>query len=165
MAVAMTEKDERDFLQFLRSTADIRIFNEKAASPELLTLEELPPRSSGVRQVFIWNVQFPWTLRVEPTKIGTCFVKNYASGPVIGYYRDSLGSPPFNRGSIFWPTSPDPEMLQANPQTPYCYDHDAFRPWYEKIVRWVLNNGRRGWGKNRQYYLPDAWRRHGWYRL
>jgi hypothetical protein len=166
MPVALTEKDERAFLSYLRDLSDIRILSLGAPGPELLTFDDLPPRKSGEKRFFIQNLQFPWMPRMERSHLGTYYLENYLSGPGIEYSRDPLGAPgPDDHGRFFWPTYPDKERLQADPHTPYCYDHDAFRPWYEKIVRWVLNNGRRGWFRNRRYYLPDAYLRHGWYRV
>jgi hypothetical protein len=167
IAVVMTEKDERGFLGFLRSTADIQILLTQAAAPALFTVDQLPPRASGARQFVIWNKAFAWTPRFELASNGTYFLARYFSGPVLEYLRDPF-SPTASRGRILWPRSPDPETLQANAPAVvlYSYDHAQFRPWYEKIVRWVIRNGRRrGRRGHGRYYLPHAFWRYGWYRF
>jgi hypothetical protein len=167
IAVVMTQKDERDFLAFLRGTADIQIMRTRAPTPALLVIDEFPAPASGAWQFVIWNKAFAWTPRIERASDGSYFLARYTTGPVIEYLRDQY-SYRASRGRIFWPTSPDPETLQANAPAVvlYSYDHAQFRPWYEKIVRWVINTGtRRGRRGRARWYLPNAFWRYGWYRF
>jgi hypothetical protein len=167
IAVAMTEKDERAFLAFLRSTADIQLMGTRAATPALLAIDEFPTPGSGAWQFVIWNKAFAWTPRMEVASDGSYFLASYASGPVIEYSRDPYAFRA-SQGRIAWPTSPDPATLQANAPAvvPYSYDHAQFRPWYEKIVRWVINTGtRRGRRGRARWYLPNAFWRYGWYKF
>ena len=160
----MSEQDERIFLEFLRSTCDIQLFLPHASSPELFAIDELPSRSSGKRQFIIWNKNFAWIPQFSETSHGGYYLKNYPSGPVLEYFRDSLKFSLYSshdHGRLYWPKSPNPESLIAT-QAPYAYDHKEFSRWYDKIVRWLKSNGRVLGEKNfERYFLPDAFLRHG----
>ena len=63
IAVAMTERDERDFLRFLRSTADVQLLALDSPSPDSIWLDDFPPRRSGdalSRRFALWNKAFAW---------------------------------------------------------------------------------------------------------
>lgn len=161
ISVVMTEKDEQSFLIFLRGISDIQIFLEKASSPELFAIDSFTPRSPGAMRFIIWNKDFAWTPQFAPMAAGGGFyLKNYTTGPVIEYDRDSLSVSLFSNlghGRLYWPKVPAPTN-----QSIYSYDHEKFNDWYEKIARWVKKHGRlRSKKPFLRYFLPDAFLRHG----
>lgn len=51
----MTPDDEREFLGFIRSDGNIAIFKSVQASPEIVELDELPPRGEPHWLTRVWN--------------------------------------------------------------------------------------------------------------
>lgn len=160
--IALTEKDEAMFLEFLQSTAPIRIFRAFASSPELLEIQNLPPRSSNEWQFLISNENFPW----EPTlgrvldhapvieHRGWYYIADRSTAPAIEYLRHNFEVPHSN-GRVYWAKSfASPDGLG--------YDITSFNSWYQKVVRWLRKNGHRHSNDPYSvYYLPDAWVQHG----
>lgn len=60
MPVAMLEEDEAEFLAFLRSTADVRVFRHSAPTAAALAVESFLDSEAPCWQFFIWNTAFPW---------------------------------------------------------------------------------------------------------
>lgn len=157
-AVALSEDDERSFLTFLRRDADIRLFRRSAPSPELLLVENFPPRASGESVFTIWNTGFPWKpgyaqWQEAPFRKPDFYLKNTAGAALLEYSRHALDNPsPHVFGRIYWNTD---FAIYSGPN----YDKQAFGRWYTRVVRWLRLNGNRvqitkSWY---QYWLPDAW--------
>lgn len=160
-AVALSEGDERDFLAFLRTGADVRVLRWSAPSPELLFIPEFPPRGSGQRVFQLWNTAFPWSPEFaqwgaemqDPQLASQFYLKNTAGAPLIEYSREAFENPKaVVHGRVYWNT--DFAIYHGSK-----YDTADFNRWFDKIVSWLRKNGRRiqvarGWN---QYWLPGAW--------
>src|SRR5262245_40094983 len=92
-ALVATRNDEADFLQFLRSRWNVRIFRPSAPSREEIWLDEFPAYGPRLGQLFLWNCEFPW----EPD-FGVCvpeageaagwaYVRNPVAAPAIEFDR------------------------------------------------------------------------------
>ena len=157
-SVALSEDDERTFLAFLGSDADIRIFRRAAPAPELLPVAGLPPRASGESIFTIWNTSFPWKpeyaqWQEAPFRKPDFYLSNTAGAPLLEYTRHALDNPtPYVLGRIYWNTFFE---LYSGLE----YDREAFGRWYARVVRWLRMNGNRVQvAKNwYQYWLPGAW--------
>lgn len=167
VAVAMTESDEKRFLAFLRSTADIRIFVASAPNTEMLSLDRLPPRKSGKKQFFIWNSQFPWTPDHAVAANGWIIIRDIHRAPVIEYGRDSFRTNG-DVGRVYWSKgiTPGGAYTFKSPIYTYAYDAVQFEKWYKKVVRWVKvhSKPKKCKGRGIIYYFPAAWFWHGWYK-
>jgi hypothetical protein len=163
IAVAMTETDEKAFMAFLRSAAEIEILTSSAKAREELLLSDLPKRSTGQTQFFLWNQRFPWEPEYAPTTAGTFYVSNISRGPVIEYDRDPLSSWRYSTGRLYWAKGITPGGAHEFQSAPYAYDAGAFEKWYESVVSWVKKNSKcERWGELPIYYLPEAWHCHAW---
>ena len=68
IAVAMTERDERRFLAFLRTTADVQILALNSPSADHVWLNVFPPRRSQdrlSRGFVLWNRAFDWEPEIQ----------------------------------------------------------------------------------------------------
>ena len=157
--VAMTEPDEREFLEFLRSTAKIQIFESAAPSPGEMMVQKFAPREGGHWQYFIWNTAFSWNPEygqvsqqaIESGRAGWSYLRNSLGAPVIEYGRHNFTSSRGIAGRIYW------AKYFGAPEAP-LYDVDEFSKWFDQIVRWVRKYGRRERpGTHERYFLPDAW--------
>ena len=165
--VAMTESDEKRFLAFLRTKAEITIFVASAPKTEMLTVDRLPPRKSGKKQFFIWNSQFAWSPDIAVASNGSVFIRDIHRAPVIEYGRDSFRTIG-DIGRVFWSKGITPGGPYAfkHPVYTYAYDAAKFDKWYTEAVRWIKAHSRPKKCRHRGiiYYLPSAWLWHGWYK-
>lgn len=161
-AVALSEDDEREFLRFLRTDADVRVIQWAASSPELIFVPEFPKRGPGQQSFYLWNTEFPWQPEfgqwtadhVHDRKlIGQYYIKNKAGAPLIEYTREPFENPkPLVHGRIYWNTD---FAIYSGP----AYDAAAFGRWFDRVVRWLRKSGKRvelakSWS---EYWLPGAW--------
>jgi hypothetical protein len=140
IAVAMTESDEKTFLAFLRTTADIEIFASTAPTREELCLADLPERSTGQTQFFFWNKKFAWEPEYSRNMVGSFYVLDIARAPVIEYKRDPLSYSSNDIGRLYWSKGITPGGPYEFKSAPYAYDATAFAKWYESVVSWVKKN-------------------------
>jgi hypothetical protein len=159
IAVAMSEKDEKTFLAFLRASADIQILLPRAKTSEDLYLNEFTPRSQGQTQFFLWNKKFAWQPDYAPTTTGEVYIRDIHRGPVIEYDRDPLTAFSQDIGRLYWGKGLTPDGPYIFKEYRYAYDAQEFNKWYEVVVNWIKANGkttRRG--TLPVYHLPAAWR-------
>jgi hypothetical protein len=173
IAVVMTEKDERQFMAFLRSTAPISILLPRAPTKDQIAIDSLPPRSKRRKyregQFYLWNENFgPCTPTLAVDANGDMYVKHADRSPVLEYSRDLLtGWVPHDIGRLYWVRSidPDGQHLVKSART-FSYDVVAFEKWYKLVVSWVKKNSRvKQINSIKVHYLPSAWLWHGWYVL
>lgn len=159
-SIALSEDDEREFLAFLRAGADVKVLRWAAPSPELLFVQELPPRGTGEHHFRFWNTAFPWNMNLQrgpetahPQLASQYYPRNNSGAPVLEYSREALDNPKARtHGRIYWNTD---FAIYTGP----AYDTAEFGRWYDKVVRWLRKSGKRveitrGWY---QYWLPGAW--------
>jgi hypothetical protein len=150
IGIVATEQDERDFLVFLRSTANIQIFEAFAPTIGELQVGSFATEKAGHYDYRIWNSAFPWTPEYEQTRKGRdkglYYVSNSVVAPVIEFSRSGPGRDP---GRIYW------AKYFCAPSGPY-YDVAEFEAWFNTIVRWVRKVGMRKKGLLEPYYLPNA---------
>jgi hypothetical protein len=167
ISVVMTEKDERQFMAFLRSTAPISILLPQAPSKDQIFIKDLPPRRKGQRQFYLWNESFgPCTPELSTNVRGGIYVKSPHHQPILEYWRASPRDwGPDVLGRLYWQPLIDPDgTYRVDGACTYSYDVVAFEEWYELVVSWVRKNSRvKQLGSNEVHYLPSAWLWHGWY--
>ena len=154
--IATTKADEKLFLNFLKGTANVRILESSANSPEELWVEDFAPKLTGHWTYSIWNTNFPFEFEYNRTIESVIprhyYIENSGAAPVIEFTRSNVRSRKYGR--IYW--SKDfsaPEGLS--------YDVDEFSQWFDSIVEWIRKNAA---GKLKEpwttYFLPDAWDKH-----
>jgi len=157
--VAMTEPDERVFLEFLRSTATIRIFESAAPTQGQMVVDGFGPREQGHWHYFIWNTAFAWSPEygqvssqaTDSGRAGWSYLRNSSTAPVLEYGRHHFTSPRGATGRVYW------AKYFASPGA-LPYDVDAFSGWFDEVARWIRKHGRReARGAHERYFLPDAW--------
>ena len=103
IAVAMTERDERRFLAFLRTTADVQILALNSPSADHVWLNAFPPRRSQdrlSRGFVLWNRAFGWEPEIQTFQHGAGVV-NAHRAPVIEYLRHPFFVPSREAGRLF----------------------------------------------------------------
>lgn len=167
IAVVMTEKDERQFMAFLRSTAPISILLPGAPSKDQIIIEDLPSPRKGQSMFYLWNGNFgPCAPELSVNVKGSIYVKSPHRRPILEYCRASpRSSGPDTLGRLYWDPVIDPDgACRVKGAYAYSYDVVAFEEWYEFVVSWVKKNSRiKQFGFNEVHYLPSAWLWHGWY--
>ena len=162
-AVAMTDEDERNFLDFLREGQDIRLLTLFAPSPDAIWVDKFEPRENGNWMYLIWNTQFEHSFQygklgaqAPEAKRGWTYLDGHSRAPLIEYSRhnfDDLEGRTYGR--IYWSKLRDTSG-------DYGYDVEAFAQWYDRVARWIRKNGRQKVrGAYYPYYLPDAWAKYG----
>src|SRR6185503_16503665 len=100
----MNREDERIFLTFLRSAADIVIFVPFAPSPEELVVDDIASHQGW--HFNIWNTAFPWkpnygtTIPSEYGPGGQYYISNASTAPVIEYTRYNASQNTYGR--VYW---------------------------------------------------------------
>jgi hypothetical protein len=152
IALIATPHDERNLLDFIRSSAPIRIFRTVAHTQAELWVEKFDPSGPYAWQYRIWNTDFPWTPTYGqvnadvPGHGGWFFVRNFSVGPVIEYSRANTTRQ--QPGRLYWAKA-------FSATEPLQYDTVKFANWYEQIVKWVRKNGKKD-GNQGAYVLPNA---------
>ena len=156
-AIALTAADERAFLTFLRSTAEVKLILSSAPAVESLWVDSFDC-VQGWGQFRIWNTAFAWspeygTVTMDPSGAhnGYRFVSNVSTAPLLEYTRHNFQNSRGAYGRIYWDTY----------YSGVAYDSLAFSRWYSAVVRWLRKNGKQAWkGALNTYYLPDAWKKY-----
>jgi hypothetical protein len=158
IAIAMTQKDEALFLEFLQSSADIKLIESFAPSIDELFVDRFSSELTGHWTYDIWNTRFHWnpiynrvSARAHNKEhIGWHYVFNKGAAPLLEFGRSDVRQGRYGR--IYWSKYfSAPDGLD--------YDVDEFSRWYDSIVRWVKKTS---CGKVRDtwttYFLPEAWK-------
>ena len=163
-AIALTRADERTFLAFLRSSAEVNVFVSFAPTVDSLWVDSFDCVEDW--KFHIWNTAFAWspeygTVTADPSGAhnGYRFVSNTGAAPVLEYSRHNfqLQNSPGRYGRIYWS-----KYFSGIP----AYDVLAFERWYSAVVRWLRKNGKQARrGTLETYYLPDAWTKYGQTRM
>lgn len=138
----MSTEDEKQLIDFLRSTCEIEIFESFAPTKEDLVVNDFNENFSGHWHYKIWNKNFPWNPEYgtvgnkahTPEHIGWRYVSNSGQAPIIEVTRSrpDLSS----SGRLYWANNfSAPNGLN--------YDSAEFSRWVDKIWRWVRKNGRK----------------------
>ena len=156
IAVAMTERDERDFLAFLRTTADVQILARDSPTLDGVWLDRFPPRrhKDHLSGTFaLWNKAFDWQPQVMTNEFFSG-VSYTSDAPVIEYSRHPFFNLAPDWGRLYWPRCMTPEISGGT--------NEEFAPWWNEVQRWVKAHARHREGKGAAvHYLPWAWWRYG----
>lgn len=83
LALVMGEKDEENFLAFLKSKSDIVLIESFAVEKELLFTDHFNNELSGHFHYYIWNKKFKWTPEFSKSIHDTYFVSNTSAASYI----------------------------------------------------------------------------------
>jgi len=158
-AIALTPADEREFLAFLKSTAEVKLLVSSAATVESLWVDSFDC-VQGWGIFYVWNTAFGWspeygTVTADPSGAhnGYRFVSNKNTAPLLEYSRHNFQNSRGAYGRVYWS-----KYFSGTP----AYEVPAFESWYSAVVRWLRKNGRQARkGTLSTYYLPDAWAKYG----
>jgi hypothetical protein len=159
IAVAATLVDENSFLEFVRSTASIKIAETCSPLKETIWVNEFAPNVEYHGVYYLWNTAFDWQPtygQVNATARGNggwFYVKNVHSAPAVEFVRTSWQFPRYGR--VYWAK----DFCAPNGLD---YDVAAFSKWYDVLVRWIRRHGNRASASHSHvYFLPDAFATHG----
>lgn len=142
IAVSLSEEDEKAFIAFLRSAADIQLLESFASTQDGLFVDHFAPKSDGHWSYDIWNRRFAWDpvfaqTRLdlpEPERRGRWYIGNKGAAPLLQYTRAGGGGGR-EAGRVYWAKYfTAPEGLD--------YDVAGFEVWYESVVRWLRKRKR-----------------------
>jgi hypothetical protein len=153
-AIAMDLEDERAFLAFLRSTADLAIF--RSWSPEPREIAEFSLESEA-DPFYLHNKAFSWEPEFELVNVVRRDTGDPVSyyrlrdrlAPLLEYSRHPLqASDPTVGGRLYWAKD-----FPGN----VSYDVEEFGEWYSAVTRWVRRNGVKvRHGQTEPWCLPGA---------
>ncbi len=130
IAVAITPRDERDFLAFLRTTADVQILALDSPSPDAVWLDQFPPRRTQdrlSRSFALWNKAFPWQPEVQVRAYDTGILNSmYAT--IIEYSRHPFSPWAPDWGRLYWGRRMSPERSDGT-------TNEQFAPWWYEVER------------------------------
>lgn len=147
----MTEKDEEEFVAFVRSTGDVCILPYRLPTESLECLENLPePGTPFWLSLYLWNRDLspePRLYYIEKQK--HWYFDDFAS-EVIEFSRCYWHQGRLGRGRIWaemtgWDENEPDKTFRKS---------DAFQKWYSRLARWIKRKGKRD--KNGDYVLPGA---------
>jgi len=154
--IATTQADEAMLLDFLRNTAEVRIFESFAPSTDELWVDNFSQELDSHRTYHIWNTKFPFGFEyghtTDPLADRQYFIENGSAAPIIEIDRSNVRQHEYGR--VYWAKYfSAPEGLS--------YDIDEFSQWFNSIVRRIKKNSA-GQLKDSltTYFLPDAWHVH-----
>lgn len=155
-AVAMTIKDEIEFITFLKSTGNIQIVKNWSPTKKPVFIDSFATDEEKDWDYLIWNREFDWRIKLMP--INKNFVTDdrrfyieTSEAPVIEYSRHNFQEE-CNYGRIYWSKDfATPNKLK--------YDVEQFNKWYLKVAGWIRKKGKQETkGTLNTFYLPDAWK-------
>jgi len=132
-AIALTSADEREFLAFLRSIAEVKLLVPFAPTVDSLWVDSF----DGVErsQFYIWNTAFAWspeygtvTADRSGTMNGYRYVSDKDTAPLLEYSRHNFQNSRGGCGRLYWS-----KYFSGMP----AYDVLAFEKWYSAVVRWL----------------------------
>lgn len=169
IAVAMTVQDERKFLAFLRTTADVQILAVNSPRADRVWLDTFPGRDKNNllnTRFLLWNRAFSWEPQIHALGDSVGVVNGH-QGPVIDYRRHPLAPWAQVSGRLYWSRGMTPDgPYRDKSGRVYSYDAEAFDRWWKEVVRWVKAHSHHRRDKwTHVHYLPWAWWRYGKWRL
>jgi hypothetical protein len=157
LAIVMNLDDEREFVSFLRSSADIKLIESFAPSIRELWVDEINPIFTGHHTYHIWNCAYGWKPNYgtvgekayDRNSIGWRYVSNKSDAPLLELTRSNIVEGKIGR--LYWAKDfSSPKGLR--------YDSSKFGRWIDNVWRWI-----RKYGKKESsiigdpYFLPGAW--------
>ena len=159
VGVAMTQKDEEEFLKFLKETAEIELLLPFSESQDGFSIEKFPDRNIKEEKikVFIWNKKLGNPPRPKLTANGKYFIEHIHRYPVLEYSSHKFApwhsfQPIGDPGRIYW---------SGTKAKSHLYDDKLFEVWYRKISHWIKSNGTERKKIKGYYYMPNTSK---WYR-
>ena len=147
----MTEKDEEEFVAFVRTTGDVCVLPNRYPTETLHCLEKLPePGSPFWAHLWLWNRDVSPEPRLEYVEKQKHWYVDHFVSEVIEFSRCYRHQRRLGRGRIYakmtgWDSNEPDKMFRKS---------EAFEKWYEKLARWIRRKGERD--KNGVYVLPGA---------
>jgi hypothetical protein len=136
IAVAMDLNDERAFLAFLRSTANVLIY--RSWSPTPTSADEFTAEAAA-SPFYIHNTSFPWSAEFELVNVqvqgqAVSYYRLLDTGaPLLQYSRHPLKATfPQVSGRVYW---------AKDFSGPVKYDVAEFDKWFSKVANWVQHQG------------------------
>lgn len=157
ISVAMTDKDEIYFLNYLRKIANIQLFEFCAPTKEQIWVENFSNRYEGHFSYYIWNKAFHYNIKYgQPINAKDInrrkwfYISNTHDAPLIQYIRHNFSEDNAAYGRIYW-------AKYFSATNGLDYDVELFDKWYKNISRWIRKNGTQfEKGNYNPYFLPDA---------
>lgn len=152
IAVVLTDKDEEEFLAFLRSMSSIRLFEALAPTVNDLTVDRFLPREEAHWVYYIWNMALAWEPEfgtvTSGERQGWRFLQQPFGSPIVEYVRARVSGEATRPGRFYWARS----ISKFEDLGPYVR---TMRAWWDKIVSWVRKHGYKELrGSVNAYYLP-----------
>lgn len=143
IAVAMDDADEREFLAFLRGSADVVLYRDWALKPIAVDTFE---RDAHSGTFWIQNGAFSWApsfravdLKDEVSRTTAQYFRFWdRNGPLIEYTRHPIHlAHPGVAGRLYW------AKCFGTRREDVTYDVEVFDAWFSQMTRWVRRRGTR----------------------
>jgi len=153
IGIAMTERDEEEFLEFLLSSANIQLIMTFSDTERDLFIDKFPNRNTSEEsiKVLIWNNDYGLKPGVKIATNGKYYVPVGSGYPVLEYTSHRF----CHRLKFQFDSSPG-RLYWAGTKIPTdTFDQRHFEKWYNKIVHWVKSRGEELKGSS-YYYMPNT---------
>lgn len=149
----MTEGDERQFVEFVRSTGNVGIFGYRMETPTIPLLDELPPMGTPYwHSLWLWDRENSPPPKLDYIPEQKYYVVDGLVSEVIEYDRCTWDEGRLARGRIYaqmayWAdaTSSRPHLVRKN---------GPFQKWYGRLASWIKRHSTRDADGN--YRMPGA---------
>jgi hypothetical protein len=143
--IAATPLDEVEFLAFLGSLSEVRLFRWYAHTGEGIWVKEFDPEPQLMQAYFIWNASIPWCpdAPTSPDWRGPLsqrfHVANFEGAPVLEIQRSKV-----DRGQYGW--------IQS-----FGNESNEFAVWLRDVMGWIRSTAKLVKKPYGRYFFPDAW--------
>lgn len=137
----MTDDDEREFVEFARSSTDVVIFMDVQTSEDIAILGNLPtPETPGWFGLCLWNKECSPPPKLKYIKEQCYYSVDKLESEVVEFHRSHMNEGRLVRGRIFaemsyWRLSDKPPTVVKK--------SEAFVKWYDRLANWIKRRSTR----------------------
>lgn len=132
----MDREDERDFVEYVRSTGDIRMLPYHSPTLKPQGLEELPAPSSDGFPFHLWffNRDISSRLVLEYIPEQECYMVEEFASSVVEFRRTVCKKGTMHPGRLW------AEFKFTDKQGNWVLKEPEFKKWYESMAKWIRKN-------------------------
>jgi hypothetical protein len=145
----MTQEDERDFVEFVRSDRNVGILTYTSPINALPLVEELPNRNEHFGgHTFLWDMDNSPRPVQEYIPTQKYYLVDEINSEVIEFSRSNINEGRLVRGRIW------AEMVVWNTEGTMRPKSESFQKWFDRLANWIKRHGERN--KFGEYVFPGA---------
>lgn len=145
----MTDSDEKDFVQFVRSDRNVGIFMYAMPTEDIPLLTELPKQDVPFWfALWLWDREHSPTPKIDYVPEQRYYVVEPIASEVVEFSRSHIDAGRLVRGRIW------AEMAVWQSNGSLLSKSDSFRKWFNRLANWIKRHSVRD--ERGDYVLPGA---------